>query len=121
MKALFAGLKSKYAPAQHSHDEATTTAAGMMSAADKAKLDGIDQSSSVEVDDETIKTNSDGELYVHSVPGTSVGIDGSTIKTNASGNLYADVPSVEVDDDTIKINGQGKIYVALPDLDSVSY
>lgn len=41
MKSLFAGLKLKYAPATHTHAEATTTTAGMMSSADKAKLDDI--------------------------------------------------------------------------------
>ena len=74
MKALFAGLKSKYAPAQHSHDEATTTAAGMMSAADKAKLDGV-------------AANAEANVVK--------GVDGTTIAIDANGIISVALPNLD--------------------------
>ena len=41
LKYLWSQLKTKFAMASHTHDAATKSAAGMMSAADKTKLDGI--------------------------------------------------------------------------------
>ena len=41
LKYLWSQLKTKFAMASHTHDAATKSAAGMMSAADKIKLDGI--------------------------------------------------------------------------------
>lgn len=75
----------------------------------------------VEIDDDTIKTNSDGELYVDSVPGTSVGIDGSTIKTNANGDLYADIQASEVDDEDFNMSALLRVSVDLINADEVQY
>ena len=41
LKYLWSQLKNKFAAASHTHDAATKSTAGMMSAADKTKLDGI--------------------------------------------------------------------------------
>lgn len=41
LKYFWSQLKTKFAAASHTHDAATKSAAGMMSAADKIKLDGI--------------------------------------------------------------------------------
>lgn len=41
LKYLWSQLKTKFAMASHTHDAATKSTAGMMSAADKTKLDGI--------------------------------------------------------------------------------
>lgn len=105
---------------KHGHDEATTTASGFMSAADKAKLDGIATGATAVTVDSSLSSTSTNPVQNKIVNSALAGKQGTisdldTIRSNAStgathaGSTHARTDATKVEASTtngnIKING----------------
>lgn len=90
------GKPSTFTPATHSHDAATTSAAGFMSTSDKAKLDGIAEGANA---------------YTH--PSSAAGAKSSglyKVATDAQGHVTGATPVSKADITGLGIPGQDTTY-----------
>jgi hypothetical protein len=76
------------------YDAATTSAAGLMSAADKTKLDGIASGAEVNVQSDWNETNTNSDAFIKNKPTiptkNSWDYDDKYVKYNAAQSLTAD-------------------------------
>ena len=88
------------------YSAATTSAPGLMSAADKAKLDGISATAEVNVQADWSQTDSDADDYIRNKPDLTVYAESSAVTTALSGKVDKETgKSLMTADEHTKLSG----------------
>ena len=88
------------------YSAATTSAPGLMSAADKAKLDGISATAEVNVQANWSQTNSEADDYIQNKPDLSIYAESAAVTTALSGKVDKETgKSLMTADEHTKLSG----------------
>lgn len=144
-KALSANIELGYddvgaSPADHTHDDATTTASGLMSAADKAKLDGVAEgatktivdaalsaTSTNPVENKAVKAALDGKSdadHTHNYAGSATPGGPATTALECTGNAatatkLAAAKTITIGNQEQSFDGSANIAFSLSDIGAI--